>query len=174
MVSHTIIRVIKYFRYQINTGGRGSVVRVGHPITWRLAVWFPLSLLKRLMNWQLEGWRSASEARYNDAPPCSLGAVIGCPPLQCMASVSMSVWPCAGVCSTGVNLDGLNAEEKCWVFRLHDNLILILNEAESGGVESSCHPERIRLNRAGKWMEKKSSSYVPLFYFNQHMSQAFH
>ena len=31
-------------------------------------------------------------------PPCSPGAVDGCPPLQCMASISMSAQPCACAC----------------------------------------------------------------------------
>ena len=53
------------YRGFFSLGGRASVVRVGHPITGRLVVRFPL--------------------------------------LHCMASVSMSVWPCACVCS-GVQL----------------------------------------------------------------------
>jgi len=55
------------------------------------------------------------------------GAVIGCPPLHCMASVSVSVWPCACacVCSTGANLDGLKAEDKfCVSYTSQLNLIL--------------------------------------------------
>ena len=44
----------------IMTGGRGSVVRVGRPITWRLAVRSPII---RLVDWQLEGWQFTSLSR---------------------------------------------------------------------------------------------------------------
>ena len=55
---------------------------------------------------ETDSWRGVSPPPFHGrgaleqdtVPPCSPGAVISCPPLQCMASVSMSVWPCACAC----------------------------------------------------------------------------
>ena len=51
---------------------------------------------QRLVSWQLEGWPSSSlpraEVPLSKAPPCSPGAVIGCPPLQC--KWHLSPWVC--------------------------------------------------------------------------------
>ena len=51
--------------------------------------------------------------KQGTVPPCSPGALNGCPPLQCMASVSECVTLCM---STGANLDGLKAEDKFRVY----------------------------------------------------------
>jgi len=62
--------------------------------------------------WKVGGSIPTQKLKQGTVPPCSVGAVIGCPPLQCMAPVSMSVWPCSCACLTGANLDGLKAEDK--------------------------------------------------------------
>ena len=59
-------------------------------------------------DWWTDSWRGGSlppchgrgVPEQGTVPPCSLGPVNGCLPLQCMASVSVSVWPCA--CVSGV------------------------------------------------------------------------
>ena len=45
----------------------------------------------------------------------------------------MSVWPCARVCSTGANMDGLNAEDKfrvfpCMYIEIKSDLIVNINK----------------------------------------------
>ena len=110
---------------EVTRGACGSVVRAGCPITGRLALWFPLSPLK---DWWTDRWRVSihllSTAKMplskGTVPPCSPGAVNGCPLLQCMTSVSMNVWQVQQV------LDGLNVEEKFCVFPcVYKNLILV-------------------------------------------------
>ena len=60
------------------------MIRVGHPITWRLVVRFPLSPLK---GWWTDSWKGYSPPschgrgalEQGTVPPCYPGAVIGCP-----------------------------------------------------------------------------------------------
>ena len=99
----------KYDACWFDLGGRGSVCR---PIAWRLAVQFPLSLLKRLAVHLF----ATAGARFCTPPPLHQHLLPGrrdwlpTAPVN-MASVPMSVWFCACACSTGANLDGWNAEE---------------------------------------------------------------
>jgi len=60
---------------------------------WAVPKWMSRSVV-RVGRQQPEGWRFNSHSQF----PCSPGTVNDCPPLQCMASVSMSVWPSACVC----------------------------------------------------------------------------
>ena len=86
-----LIMTFIVWKHNGTNGGRGGVVRVGRLITGRLA--FPLSPAGRGVSPAPCHGRGALE--QGTVPPCSPDAVIGCPLLQCMASVSMGVWPCA-------------------------------------------------------------------------------
>ena len=75
----------------VGTSGLQTRVAVTQWLEW-VAQWFPLSPLKEL------SCHGQGALEQGTVSPCSPGAVIGCPPLQCMASVSVSVWACACAC----------------------------------------------------------------------------
>ena len=90
-------------------GGRGSVVRVGGPITRRLAVRFTQKIGETGVSVHLFATAEVplSKALYPHAPWALWMAAH-----RCSVWYLWSEWPCACVCSTGANLDGLKKADK--------------------------------------------------------------
>ena len=95
--------------------GHGLVVRVGRPITGRLAVPTPAPQLEECQSISLPQLRCPRARHHTPMLP-------GLPPRSSVLHLSLWVCDPVHVCSAAANLDGLKAEEKFHVYDyMHDN-----------------------------------------------------